>query len=114
MARSKKNLANTSNLQDFDKFIDNMYVSGDFKPERNLLSAVLARAVCDAFGNIEVEKHVRRTARQWIFGVTDPNQPFSFDWVCNSLDIDPNELRRMLRNYEINPDSFEYQLNLLK
>ena len=42
--------------------------SKEIKPERNLLAAVLARAICDAFGSAQCDRHVIRSARQWLFG----------------------------------------------
>ncbi|MCS6892952.1 MAG: hypothetical protein NZO16_00035 [Deltaproteobacteria bacterium] len=111
----KANAANDKQNGDlFESCLDELYLSADFKAERNLLAAVLARAICDAFGSADVEKHVRRTARQWIFGTKDSNNPFCFEWVCHSLEIDPQELRRMLRNYELNPEAFEDKFSMLK
>lgn len=112
MGKNAKKTLEQSDL--YESCLDELFPVNDFKAERNLLAAVLARAICDAFGSADVEKHVRRTARQWIFGSNDPSKPFSFEWVCNSLEIDPVELRRMLRNYEFNPDAFEDKFALLK
>ncbi len=110
-AGSKK-LSSTETM--YNACLEGMYLYSDNKAERNLLAAVLARAICDAFGSADVEKHIRRTARQWIFGVNDPSKPFSFEWVCHSLEIDPQELRRMLRNYELNPEAFDDKFSILK
>ncbi|MCX7952433.1 MAG: hypothetical protein N2654_02200 [Deltaproteobacteria bacterium] len=110
----KQNVEAHANEDLYEHCLSEIYFSNDFKAERNLLAAVLARAICDAFGSADVEKHVRRTARQWIFGSNDPSKPFSFEWVCNSLEIDPFELRRMLRNYELDPKLFEDKFSLLK
>jgi hypothetical protein len=84
------------------------------KPERNLLAAVLARAICDAFGTAHCERHVVRSARQWLFGKLLFSQPFSFAWVASHLDLDPIMLQNSLRNYENNADEIQNRLNLLR
>jgi hypothetical protein len=84
------------------------------KPERNLLAAVLARAICDAFGTAQCERHIVRSARQWLFGKLTPTKPFSFAWVALHLDLDPLELQRDLRNYERHPEEIQERLTLLR
>lgn len=84
------------------------------KPERNLLSAVLARAICDAFGTAHCERHIVRSARQWLFGKLDHTKPFSFGWVCLHLDLEPAQLQETLRTYEDNPDDIQDRLALLR
>ena len=84
------------------------------KPERNLLAAVLARAICDAFGTAHCERHIVRSARQWIFGKIDSSKPFTFGWVALHLDLEPVALQDTLRNYEDNPDQIQERLALLK
>lgn len=84
------------------------------KPERNLLAAVLARAICDAFGTAQCERHIVRSARQWLFGKLTPTKPFSFAWVALHLDLDPQELQRDLRDYEDNPEGIQERLTLLR
>ena len=84
------------------------------KPERNLLAAVLARAICDAFGSAHCDRHEIRSARQWLFGQLAPKRPFSFAWVCLHLDLDPISLQESLRTYEGNPDEIQERLNLLR
>lgn len=88
--------------------------SSPVKPERNLLAAVLARAICDAFGTAQCERHVVRSARQWIFSEMTPTIPFSFAWLALQLDLEPAELQVTLRGYECNPDGLEDKLALLK
>jgi len=70
------------------------------KPERNLLAAVMARAICDAFGSAQCERHVVRSARQWIFAPLAPKEPFSFAWVATNLDLDPEDLQKSMRTYD--------------
>ncbi|MCC6954023.1 MAG: hypothetical protein IT290_07885 [Deltaproteobacteria bacterium] len=86
----------------------------DVKPERNLLAAVLARAICDAFGSAQCDRHVVRSARQWLFGALTPTRAFSFAWVAQHLDLDPVTLQQSLRTYESDPDKLNERLNLLR
>jgi len=57
-------------------------------PERNLLLAVLERAILDFIGNDPKE---REQAHSWIFGDLDTMtaEPFTFPWVCQQLDLQP-------------------------
>lgn len=88
--------------------------SRNVKPERNLLAAVLARAICDAFGSAQCDRHVVRSARQWLFGVLTPHRAFSFAWVSQHLDLDPIALQQTLRSYETNPEMLQERLSLLR
>lgn len=89
-------------------------VSFRIKPERNLLAAVLARAICDAFGSAQCDRHVVRSARQWLFGPLQPTRVFSFAWVAQHLDLNPGTLQHTLRGYESNPDMLQERLSLLR
>lgn len=93
---------------------DNSEASSPVKPERNLLAAVLARAICDAFGTAHCERHVVRSARRWLFGGLTPTVPFSFAWVAIHLDLDPKMLRDSLKQYEDNPEAIQDRLTLLR
>ena len=84
------------------------------KPERNLLAAVLARAICDAFGTAHCERHIVRSARQWLFGKLTPKRPFSFAWVAQHLDLDPVALQESLRGYENKPEEIQERLVFLR
>ena len=88
--------------------------SSPVKAERNLLAAVLARAICDAFGTAHCERHIVRSARQWLFGKLTPKRSFSFAWVALHLDLDPAALQDSLRGYENNPEEIQERLTLLK
>lgn len=88
--------------------------SKGIKPERNLLSAVLARAICDAFGSAQCDRHVVRSAKQWLFGKLTPTRAFSFAWVAQHLDLDPVALQQTLRSYETNPIMLQERLSLLR
>ncbi|MCB0345425.1 MAG: hypothetical protein KDD66_09920 [Bdellovibrionales bacterium] len=89
-------------------------VAFSIKPERNLLAAVLARAICDAFGSAQCDRHVVRSARQWLFGKLTPSRAFSFAWVAQHLDLDPIALQQTLRSYETNPEMIQERLSLLR
>ena len=93
---------------------EDLEVQSPVKPERNLLAAVLARAICDAFGTAHCERHVVRSSRQWLFGKLTPKIPFSFAWVCLHLDLDPVSLQDSLRSYENNPEEIQERLTLLR
>lgn len=93
---------------------DDLEHNAQVKPERNLLSAVLARAILDAFGTAHCERHIVRGARQWLFGKLKPSVPFSFAWVALHLDIDPKALQRSLRTYEDSPEDMQDRLTLLR
>lgn len=55
-------------------------------PERNLLVAMLERALLDYFGNQTIEKD---EAEEWLFddGATE-DEDFSFPWICAHLELD--------------------------
>lgn len=55
--------------------------------ERNLLMAVLERAIRDFVGNSTEEAEA---ARAWLFEIPEgEGAPFSFGWVCHQLDLQP-------------------------
>lgn len=69
-------------------------------PERNLVLAILERAILDYVGNNE--KEVRR-AEAWLFTTNedyDENQieDFSFEWVCHQLDLEPKKIAKIIRD----------------
>jgi len=107
-----------SNSSALNKFApereEDVEVTSPVKPERNLLAAVLARAICDAFGTAHCERHIVRSARQWLFGKLTPKRPFSFAWVALHLDLDPVALQDSLRSYEGNPEEIQDRLTLLR
>ena len=87
--------------------------NGPVKPERNLLAAVLARAICDAFGSAQCERHIVRSARQWLFGNINVSKPFSFGWIAVQLDLDPVALQNSLKQYKNQPEQLENHLGLV-
>lgn len=111
----KQHMSNSPAVGKFTSERDDDYESHcPVKAERNLLAAVLSRAICDAFGTAHCERHVIRSARQWLFGKLMPKQPFSFSWVATHLDLDPLALQDFLRNYEGDPDGLQDRLALLR
>ena len=72
--------------------------SNGISPERELLIAVLDRAVLDYCGR-EGELHER--AKEWIFGPQDEDNLFSFSSICHYLSIDINALRARIKTLNI-------------
>ena len=106
-------MSNLSAINYFDsEFQDSQDSHSAIKPERNLLAAVLSRAICDAFGQARCERHVVRSARQWIFSELTPKVPFSFAWIALQLDLDPQFLQNNLRMYESSADDANLQERL--
>ncbi|NLF25623.1 MAG: hypothetical protein GX589_08225 [Deltaproteobacteria bacterium] len=55
--------------------------------ERNLLMAVLERAIRDYVGNCSEEAE---SAREWLFDLEGTTHDiFSFAWLCHQLDLQP-------------------------
>lgn len=66
-------------------------------PERNLLVAILTRAILDFVGN---EKKEIEAAEDWIFGEitsSHPVTPYSFRWVCQHLDLDYTNIAKKIK-----------------
>jgi len=63
-------------------------------PEEELLIATLYRAVLeyvDPYSTVDGE------AERWLFGSSDPQEAFSFTWICEQLKLDPSAMRRRVR-----------------
>ncbi|MCC6219910.1 MAG: hypothetical protein IT291_01575 [Deltaproteobacteria bacterium] len=62
-------------------------------PERNLLVAMVQRALLDYFGTCFLEK---KNATEWLFAEQEPteteNQVFSFSWICDQLDLEQEQV----------------------
>lgn len=79
------------NEGDYDIF-DEPNLTGT--PERNLLMAVLERAILDYVGN--TAKDVEN-AKEWIFDKQEqPYSEFSFPWVCHHLDLEPERIASLI------------------
>lgn len=72
--------------------------SKPFIPERELLIAVLDRAVVDYHG---AKGEMRLSAAEWIFGNPESSETFSFCWVCEYLDLRPKCIRQEIERLEI-------------
>ena len=64
-----------------------------FSPERNLLVAVLRRALFDYCNGSVVE---RTAAEEWLLE-EDTESCFSYQWICVQLGIDPETILSRLR-----------------
>lgn len=68
-------------------------------PEQQLLIAVLHDAFdCVAkhrFAQHTSGRRLYREAREWFFA-QNAGWPFSFEWVCSTLELDPNAVRQRL------------------
>ncbi len=63
-------------------------------PERNLLVAMIQRAIFDYMGNREFD---RESAAEWLFDGTGDSDLFSFEWVCAQLDLEPEVITSKVR-----------------
>lgn len=65
-------------------------------PERRLLLAILERAILDFVGNDERELE---QAEEWLFSNKNNGkvENFSFEWVCEQLDLDPKKISSKIR-----------------
>lgn len=69
-------------------------------PERRLLLAMLERAILDFVGNDSREVE---SSADWLFAgsgsdCVEGGQPFSFEWVCEGLDLDPSRVSAFIRS----------------
>ena len=67
-------------------------------PERNLLLAILERAILDFVGNDQKEM---KLAENWIFGdegEDENSEEFSFPWICHHLDLDRVKISEIIRS----------------
>lgn len=62
-------------------------------PERNLLMAMLERAILDYVGNNSSEINA---AKDWIF--SKDKEEYSFIWLCMELDLDPDSIAKIIKN----------------
>lgn len=75
-------------------------VSPSYRPFRNLMIAVLADALDRFLGDGFYRAHPQsrhgrewREAADWIADASGADRPFSFEWVCDGLDLDAQYLR---------------------
>ena len=84
-------------------------------PERNLMMAILERAILDFVGNRPSDI---KSAEDWIFSdAQEPQEEFSFAWVCSELDLDPKSIAAAIKampkrgNNRVAPWYFNKQQN---
>ncbi len=65
-------------------------------PERNLLMAILVRAILDFVGNNSQEAE---EAEEWLFAGSsrDEDEPYTFAWLCQQLDLDKFSIAEKIR-----------------
>lgn len=80
---------------------------GNENGEKELLFAVLERAFRDLetpeYIHIVENPYTGKTipAPEWIADNGDPEVPFTFNWICNQLSLEPNIVRKELaKKYE--------------
>jgi hypothetical protein len=72
----------------------------DWTPEKELLQAIIERAVQDACGGYDAkltttQMHVQREARVWLS--SNSKQPFSFCWCVEYLVDEPKHMINLIR-----------------
>jgi hypothetical protein len=69
------------------------------QPERDLMLAVLTDAIWDYKKNLAARNARFREAREWLFG-GNREFLFSFESICDMLDLDPFLIRSELLHLE--------------
>ena len=78
-------------------------------PERELLVAVLQRAILDYVGSGEV---LSCEAGDWLFDDEDHN--FSFAWVCGHLGLEPAAVRSNVKRLRVGTKKEKAPLRVLR
>lgn len=69
--------------------------------EHDLVAAVLHVGIVDAVSERGfIRDRIKAEERQawlWIMGGGDPEQPFTFEWCCWHLDLDPDLIRSFVK-----------------
>lgn len=75
---------------------DTYFSSTTNDPERNLVAAVLIRALVDAAtaSNVREEWNISCQAKRWFRSNDD--EDFSFLWCCQILDLDPTQILKVV------------------
>jgi hypothetical protein len=66
--------------------------------EHELLVAILDRAVLDYYSKRDL---LRLPAEEWLFTTAEVQSMFSFDWICEHLDLDPEAVRKRVAELEL-------------
>lgn len=78
--------------------VDAEYIDETTFPEKSLIVAIISRALLDASGHITAGgKEYKRLALYWLHS-NYPNKAFSFSWCCSMLNLEPNTVRKVLKN----------------
>lgn len=97
----------TGKYAQFDVLLPSQYYGGrrKFTPEQRLMVAVLHDVLdCVEKYRLALEPEGRRhfeEAKQWLFA-TEPDWPYSFQCICNALELDSGAVLQSLR---VDPDS---------
>lgn len=57
----------------------------DIQPERNMIAAIIWRALSDLDSAKITEKWEREDAREWLLEDSSKDEPFSLAWCCEQL-----------------------------
>ena len=79
---------------DFDATDEMLPIGPPETPERAMLTALLLLGIRDLESRYP---HERVAARAWIFGQDLGGQGFAFVTVCEILDLDPDQVRELVR-----------------
>ncbi len=92
---------------------ENDYISEE-SGEVRLLLAILEQAIIDLLAPKKEQdfKIARRSAKLFLLSSKiDDYSPYSFPWICESLDINPKKLRQKIFSlYESKDNNLTYQL----
>ena len=81
------------------QFWDTLRPKDCAQAEKDLMRAVLRDAIWDYRKNMKFRNIHFREAREWLFAANDESL-FSFENICETLDLNPVLIRRELRNLE--------------
>jgi len=75
-------------------------------PEKNLIAAIIMRAIRDYLAPSYDSENFYIEARAWLLidrPVPKKGRLFSFVWCCNSLDLEPLTLRDIIQRESLKP-----------
>ena len=67
-------------------------------PEHELLVAILDRAVLDFYSKRQA---LRDPAKEWLFEAEEGRELFSFDWICDHLNLEPQAVRKQVSQLKL-------------
>ena len=84
----------------------------DWPPEHALLCAIIERALLDLrYRDLASGKHWGRpqqTAKAWL--MSPRNKPWTFLWICQHLQLDPQRIRALALEIEAGRDIISYSV----